>query len=183
MHCFTLNVFDFPIIEDIDTTIIIGSSVDFNFPEGYEYIWSTNEYLSCINCNDPTSTPLDDITYEVMVVDEDGNGCELRVNIHINVLNSCFEEDLIFPNAFTPNGDGQNDQFCIVNTIGLENIESMEIYNRWGEKVFKGSGRNTCWDGTQRGKPVAPDVYIYIIKANCADGRRDEIVGEVVVLK
>jgi len=55
------------------------------------------------------------------------------------------------PNAFTPNGDGLNDEFRIMNAGILELME-FKIYNRWGELVFETNDITKGWDGTFKGK-------------------------------
>jgi gliding motility-associated-like protein len=63
------------------------------------------------------------------------------------------------PNAFTPNGDGKNDEFFVDLQEGAT-LRSMRIFDRSGEKVFDGLG---SWDGTYKGKPCPPNVYVYEI--------------------
>jgi gliding motility-associated-like protein len=60
-------------------------------------------------------------------------------------------------------------------------VSSLEIYDRWGEKVYENQG-NSFWDGTIRGQPAPSDVYIYVIKINCGTlvGTR---VGDVTLLR
>ncbi len=67
-----------------------------------------------------------------------------------------------FPNAFSPNNDGQNDYFGI-NGTGILHSE-MNIYNRWGECVFSGSGAENFWDGKYKGENVMSGIYVYHIR-------------------
>ena len=74
------------------------------------------------------------------------------------------ENNLIyyFPSSFTPDGDGLNDVF---NVSGQGIIDfQMEIYNRWGQMVFKSFSINQKWDGTFRGKDLPTGTYVYKIK-------------------
>ena len=59
----------------------------------------------------------------------------------------------------------------------------MRIYNRWGQKVFETNDLNIKWDGTFRGLPVDPGVFVYYFNAVCPNG--DEVVykGNITVLK
>lgn len=67
------------------------------------------------------------------------------------------------PNAFSPNGDGINDEFKIAgNCKQIDNIY-FRIFNRWGEKVFETTNINTGWDGYYKGKLQLPNVYVYDI--------------------
>lgn len=68
------------------------------------------------------------------------------------------------PNAFTPNGDGINDQFHIVG-VQPENITkyNFQVFDRWGQAVFSTSDITQGWDGTSGGKVCPSDVYVWII--------------------
>lgn len=66
-----------------------------------------------------------------------------------------------FPNAFTPNGDGLNDTFGPVQTNMF--IQSLLIYNRWGEQVFEGRSPGYQWDGNYLSKPAPSGIYAYRI--------------------
>lgn len=69
----------------------------------------------------------------------------------------------IFPNSFTPNGDGTNDVFRIIGHPSNEYVGYMfRVYNRWGECVYSSSNPNSGWDGTQNGIPHNLGVYFYM---------------------
>jgi gliding motility-associated-like protein len=71
------------------------------------------------------------------------------------------QEEIILPNAFSPNGDGINDVFY--PQVNGWNIVKMSIYNKWGEMVYESSSPDANWDGTYAGKPVQQDIYIVMI--------------------
>ncbi len=75
----------------------------------------------------------------------------------------------ITPNAFTPNGDGNNDCFGI-KRWGSAIVQEFIIYNRWGQKVFQANTPGQCWDGTMSGKPQDAGGYIYVIRAKTLCG-------------
>ena len=85
------------------------------------------------------------------------------------------------PSAFSPNGDGVNDVFR-VRGFGIAKFE-MEIYNRWGQKVYESRDVNQGWDGTYRGKPQPMDAYAYVIHIQFTDGRRITRTGNVTLLR
>ena len=72
---------------------------------------------------------------------------------------------LYAPTAFSPDGDGINDYFNVVGQ-GLTNY-SIEIYNRWGQMVFKSNDMNVKWDGNFRNKKAPAGTYVY--KVNSVD--------------
>ncbi len=67
------------------------------------------------------------------------------------------------PNAFSPNGDGMNDQIFPIQ-VGDATLLLFEIFNRWGERVFTGSGDVLKWDGTHKGKDEELGVYVYLLR-------------------
>lgn len=90
----------------------------------------------------------------------------------VNLSNDCgtaydsvyvrFKEcDYMIPNVITPNGDGLNDWFVIVN-LEYYNDVYLYIYDRWGKKVYEGGNEEARWDGHRRSGALVPDgVYFY----------------------
>lgn len=66
------------------------------------------------------------------------------------------------PNAFTPNNDGNNDEFQVYANCELQDFE-INIYDRYGGRVFIGNDRNAKWDGIARGKLANNGVYVWTI--------------------
>jgi gliding motility-associated-like protein len=75
----------------------------------------------------------------------------------------------VVPNAFTPNGDRNNDCFGI-QRWGNAKVEEFAVYNRWGQLIFKTNNPARCWDGTLNGKPLDAGGYVYVIKAKTLCG-------------
>jgi gliding motility-associated-like protein len=67
------------------------------------------------------------------------------------------------PNAFSPNGDGINDNWQITNLSDYEKA-SVQVYNRYGQTVYKSSGYSVPWDGKMNGNPLPVGTYYYIIE-------------------
>ena len=72
------------------------------------------------------------------------------------------------PNVFTPNADGMNDCFKPIfggpNATELETCMRMEIFDRWGIKIFESAGGYVCWDGKTKSNTKAKDgTYYYLI--------------------
>ncbi len=94
----------------------------------------------------------------------DMGGCPAKACITIAVTCET-ENDYSVPNAFTPNGDGNNDKFCLQGWSGCLTEFNVLIFNRWGEKVFESTDPDFCWDGLYKNIPLDPDVFVYVIKA------------------
>ena len=73
--------------------------------------------------------------------------------------------DVEVPNVFTPNDDGQNDDFTLMTDAFLGPCTEMEVFNRWGEAVFVSQGNNITWDGRNfAGEPCTAGTYFYVVK-------------------
>jgi gliding motility-associated-like protein len=69
---------------------------------------------------------------------------------------------VIIPNTFTPNGDGINDVWNIEKIENYPNC-TVNIFNRYGEKVYASVGYSVPWDGTYKGSPLPTGTYYYVI--------------------
>lgn len=107
--------------------------------------------------------------YEVVVTAwNDNPQCAVYDTIYITVVE---QATMALPNIFTPNADAHNDFFA-ATISGVSDI-NVEIYNRWGNLIYKGSqGGLTAspqivqlWDGTDGGKAASDGVYYYIVSA------------------
>jgi gliding motility-associated-like protein len=87
---------------------------------------------------------------------------------------------IFVPNAFTPNPDGHNSTFIIVGSF-IKTYE-LNIFNRYGEKIYTSNSLDISWDGTYKGKPVQDDAYMYVIHALGMDGKHHNLTGTVTVL-
>ncbi len=85
---------------------------------------------------------------------------------------------LVIPNVFTPNNDGSNDIFTIKST-GVKEI-SLQVFNRWGQKLYEFAGPKASWDGlTPQGGQVPEGTYFYFLKASGFDDTKIEKNGTV----
>lgn len=85
-------------------------------------------------------------------------GCVARQST--TVLDQC-EPRFFIPDAFTPNGDGQNENLDVFGAYYIN--YSIRIYNRWGEVIYATTSIEDKWDGTYKGVKVQPGVYPYVV--------------------
>ena len=86
------------------------------------------------------------------------------------------------PNAFSPDGDGNNDVFRPLFPEGAPiEVLSLQIFSRWGELVYEGAGADAAWDGRYKGQPAAADVYLCRLVLQL-QGEQLIIHGEVSLL-
>lgn len=72
------------------------------------------------------------------------------------------QRTLFIPNAFTPNGDGMNDVFKVVN-IESEEIQYFKVFNKWGTVMYESKEQLASWDGYYKGKLQEQGEYGFII--------------------
>jgi gliding motility-associated-like protein len=145
--------------------------------------YNSSGELICSNC----STIVQQISGRTTFVAVATNslGCETREEISVDLTQEVEDCDIgliVASNAMTPNGDGRNDYFQIVNT-GDSEITLVQVFNRWGEIVFETQNSNDQWDGIFRGDPVNVGVYIYIIHGYCVNQSTFQLVGNVTVIR
>ena len=146
------------------TTIITGEQTNLSaLSSANTYAWFPTSNLSCSACPSPMASPVETTIYCVTTTD---GICTNTACITVSVESLCEGDNGFFlPNAFSPNGDGNNDVFCVQGKNRCISHFQMMVYDRWGEQVFQCSDLSTCWDGTYKGKVLSPDVYVYYIKA------------------
>ena len=183
MHCVVVTDLPGPDLPDPDTFYVLeGGSVQLPSPGDFaQYFWAPSDYLSCTTCPSPVSTPSDTIEYVVTVTTS--QGCTDTLVYRVIVSPPCDPSRIRIPNAFTPNGDGDNDVFTIVPYEGTEVIERLTIYNRWGQRIYVGTGANASWDGTSDGKPAPADVYVWLLEVNCSGEEKGVRHGDVTLLR
>jgi len=158
-----VNIFALPEIKGprvITTPTGIPVTLPFTYSSNVNaYTWSPSTYLDCTDCPNPISTPVFNTTYTITVTDE--NHCTSTDTVLVKTI--CGGDNYFIPNTFSPNNDGVNDVFY-PRGKGLHDIQSMRIFNRWGQQVYNSHEYNVPWNGTWKGKPVPVGTFYYIIK-------------------
>jgi len=151
-----------------DITIQYGSSTILTASGGTNYSWTPTTNLNPTTGNAVTASPNQTITYCVEV--RDNNGCRDTACVTVSVEMPCpTNESLQVPNAFSPNSDNVNDDFCLQGwDVCIEEF-SVIIFNRWGAKVFESQDPNFCWDGYHSGSIMDAQVFVYYLKARVAN--------------
>jgi gliding motility-associated-like protein len=132
-----------------DTDLCAGSPILLTCNDGDSILWSTGSRASGIAVTQAG-------TYWVNAW---RNQCSAGDTIQVS--NEC-EFTCFIPDAFTPTHDGLNEIFKVVG-VNIDHID-MQIYNRWGEKIYEGLGKDPGWDGTYNGLPAQQDTYVYLIR-------------------
>lgn len=156
-----------------------GSSQLSASPSGYNYTWIPPNNLSNVHGQFTEATPEKTTEYTVFVTD---GVCTKTAKVKVNVLEIVCDRTYVYvPNAFSPNGDSENDVLFVRSAVTTEIV--FRIYDRWGEMVFETKDQNIGWDGTFRGKLLKPDTYDYYLEATCVQGEQKIIKGNVTLLR
>ncbi|MEM6398307.1 MAG: PKD domain-containing protein, partial [Bacteroidota bacterium] len=155
--------------------------------EDCDYFWTTdNGTVSPDDESVAYGMPdfIDEVTYEVEV---SKNGCsEILTKMLPVFMPNCDEFHVFIPNAFSPNGDNENDVLRVRSQFidqGLLLDFEWMIYNRWGQEILHSTDPLAFWDGTFKGDPVEPDVFGYYLRVVCPDGQELIQQGNITVLK
>ena len=147
-------------------------------------VWSPSTNLSCDDCLNPQVIGVGDEFYTVTLTST--NGCVAEATIQLRVDR---EINVYIPNAFSPhNVDGTNDFFMIFARDGIvENINSFQIYDRWGTQVFFDENflpndPNHGWDGQFRGDRLNPGVFVYWTEIEFIDGTTTVFKGDLTLV-
>lgn len=155
----TVTVYATPVITVPSSyTLLSGGQVTIDAKatgDGLTYKWRPAAGLSNDAIADPVAHPTANTQYELVVTSV--NGCIAAAAVEVNVLQAP-----IIPNTFTPNGDNINDYWVIQYLDSYPNC-TVEVFNRYGAKVYYKNGYPQPWDGTYNGSPVPAGVYYYII--------------------
>lgn len=143
------------------------------------YEWTPSFGLSCYDCANPVFNGVYSQKYQLVLVNE--NGCTDTADVDINVIPTY---DVFIPNAFTPNGDGNNDFWQLFGDLnGLKQVE-VAVYNRIGEKVFESNNIDFKWDGTYLGTAAPEGVYVYTGKFVWLNNHSDnKFKGSITLLR
>ncbi|MCH2225416.1 MAG: gliding motility-associated C-terminal domain-containing protein, partial [Crocinitomicaceae bacterium] len=107
-------------------------------------------------------------------------GCESVPGEIIITIENC---DIIVPTAITPDGDGVNDDWELVNIDNIYPNNVVRVYNRWGSAIYQsaqGDYNNSRWDGTYQGQLLPVGSYYFVIEFN--DDNTKNKTGSVSII-
>lgn len=137
--------------------------------------WSYDATLKCSFCQNNIANPAATTTY-FLTASKDN--CTINTSIKI-IVNKEFY--MYIPNSFTPNNDNLNDIFKVfTNYTGLF---TLEIYNRYGERIFETNNLLFGWDGNLKGVRQPEGTYTYLIKFQKPGSVKEIKKGHLVLLK
>lgn len=157
------------------------STIDFsveNIQNSYSYLWNFGDGMTSDEMA-PQHIYEQDGQFRVWLSLEDLWGCEFRLFTDVEVLKNA---GIHVPTAFTPNGDGYNDEFY----IGHSSVQdfSIKVYNRFGTLVYQSDDPNFRWSGESlKGNHVREGVYVVQIQATDIVGLEIDELATLTILR
>jgi gliding motility-associated-like protein len=192
--CFTttdtvlVSVFALPTVNVGPDVTISSGTTDLQLNAQYStdvlaLLWSPASGLSCTTCPNPIAAPKITTTYTLSVTNN--GGCTSTDAMTVFVV--CTNENIFMPNTFSPNGDGMNDIYY-PRGRGINTIRGLRIFTRWGQMVYSKANFNANdpsqgWDGTFRGSPLPPDVYVYTLDLVCENQTIITLKGDITLVR
>ena len=178
----------------IDTTMLLGDSLllspTVNNAVGLtDFEWKSVlvDSFTCVDlpaCEEILVRPAFTNTYRVKVTDE--NGCIGQDEIIVTVEKP---RGVYVPTGFTPNGDLENDLLVVHGkSKQIRNVLTFKVFDRWGELIYQDQNfsvndTSRGWDGTFRGQPCDPAVFVWLVEAEYIDGYTELLKGNVTLLR
>jgi gliding motility-associated-like protein len=139
------------------------------------YLWTPSTGLSSPTVLQPNASPTQTTDYTLTATST--QGCVSQDVVKVTVLN-CVEP----MDAFTPNGDGVNDKW-LVNLRACYTKAVVEVFNRYGNRVFRSENYQNDWDGRWEGKALPDGTYYYVITLELINGKKTYVKGNVTILR
>lgn len=147
---------------------------------GDRLLWSAepSDALS-LNCSDCTSVTVQAQRSGFILLNAWNGPCADSLQYAIRVI--IRQAQLYLPTAFSPNGDGINDTFRAYGRY-FRSV-ALDIYDRWGNHLYTGTGQDVAWDGHSGGRVLDPGVYVYVFRYTDDEGHEAILSGEVQLLR
>lgn len=136
------------------------------------FLWTPNTAIENNQLITPKVNPVNDITYTLTVTSSEG--CISKDEVFVKILKTP-----LIPNAFSPNSDGINDTWVIGYMDSYPGV-IVQVFNRYGQAVYRSVGYSKAWDGTYNGAPLPVGTYYYVIDRKVA---APKLSGWVTILR
>lgn len=187
-ECQSFNVSGFSqiqIVKPLANFTILTNNPTENLPtsfynltqNGFGYQWFFGDGSGSYEIH-PTHTFSQYGEYFITLIATDVNGCKDSITKPIYIQEEFY---IYIPNTFLPDENRINDVFS-GNFIGVEWI-NIEIYDRWGERLYFSDQLDFKWDGTYKGVKVPDGVYTWKLIYRRNKRQEEQIVGHVTVIK
>ncbi|MDI9340677.1 MAG: PKD domain-containing protein [Sediminibacterium sp.] len=168
---------------NINQGYTINANISFVDSSKYANSWSWDFGNGLIsNIQNPSTIYNANGTYTVTQIVKDALGCADTLRKLVRIANIAGEIKKLIPNIVTPNGDGKNDIWRLDFIDVFFPNAHIEIFNRWGEKIFESDGYKNAWDGSYKGNPLPVGAYLFTIDLK-NPSEPDIIKGTITLVK
>lgn len=173
---------DINLVLSQDTTLI--PMITNGIPP-YSFAWTPQDSaISCVDCEDPDIIGLQTPQHYYLQV-TDVSGCVAMDDIFVYVATP---RVVYVGTGFTPNNDGVNDWLFVQGDHNAVRVTHFEVYDRWGEIVFKNedfilNDPNTGWDGRFKGDNASSGVYGWVLEVEFSDGVKKTYKGNTTLIR
>ena len=174
-------------VPDDDIDVFRGIPTPLTIINGGEkyktLLWTPSNQLSCNTCPNPDFKG--NVNTVLKVVGSSEYLCKDSANIKVNVF---WQNHLILPNVFSPDGDGLNDYFYVIAGKQVKLVKQFQVFSRWGEKVFEKTNGSTNdytsgWNGMFKGLKAPLGTYVYFIVVELQDGSSETYKGNITLIR
>jgi gliding motility-associated-like protein len=158
-------------VEKVDPVLFTSTSTGINLSQ---WSWYFTGNSDSSNLESPSRLYQWAGIYPVALVVKNKWGCADTIVKTVTIID---DFSFFVPNTFTPNGDGINDVFQ-PKGVGVIKYQ-LDVFDRWGEKIFTSTDFFTGWDGTFKGKLCKTDVYAWKILLTNPSGKIKNFEGYV----
>ncbi len=148
---------------------------------GTQFVW-TGPGVTCTTCAEQRFQVLADGT--VSVTATNAGACEATASV---VVVGVKDFTVGIPNIFSPNNDGNNDNFTLFPSAYVKSIGPLRLFDRWGNQVFAGVDAQITygegWNGDFRGKPAATGAYGFVCPVEYLDGTTKLMEGTIILVR
>lgn len=168
---------------NLGDTVSIEAIINVPYDSLSEVIWQGFDTTDCPSCLIQTVSPIITTGFSINVISDDG--CMDSDSMIVSVVS---DSDIYFPNVFSPNGDGVNDQFIFYAGRNIDWITSFTIYDRWGGVMFSvrdllPNDPQLFWDGHSDGEVCSSGVYVYQLIAALSNRERLIKSGSITLVR
>ncbi|MGC4101595.1 lectin-like domain-containing protein [Ferruginibacter sp.] len=170
----TINIYGTNAFAGNDTIAAAGQPVQLSASGGLSYSWTPAYLLSDPTIPNPVTILTSTQVFTLKASTPEG--CESYDDVEVKIYKG---PDIYLPTAFTPNGDGLNDDFK-GTPVGIKQFNYLKVFNRWGQLIFSSSDYNKAWDGKWKGDKQPGGVYV--VMANGIDFKGNTIEKKQTVM-
>jgi gliding motility-associated-like protein len=161
-----------------DVTILSGDTYVMQASgSAGSYLWTPSTGLSNPTIINPTANPTISTAYRLRITTS--QGCTATDDMNIVVISNCTGKPM---NAFSPNGDGINDRWIVTNGPCFVKAK-VQVFNRFGSKIFDNTDYKNNWEGTFNGKPLPDGTYYYTVTFLLINGSVETQSGNVTIVR